>query len=588
MQSGPDSIKPPKGFDLIYNIPWEKGKNRLPLELACYRTNRQAEQGGLGALRHFKNAWGIIWPKFEWNDWTRLMVEAWCGFSRISVMGHAAAGKTYTLAHIAYLDWLAEPFQTMTSLATVTAEGLRLRMWGDLMRAHEALPVEIKQMLKVYSTPNRMNIMLEGEGKDLEKYIIEGMSVARSKDSIGRIRGKHAPRRRVILDEADDMPAAAYEAIGNIMTDPDVKIIDMSNAVDRYSQFGRACEPRNGWGSVDDTDLFWHTKAGICVHLDGLQNPNYKTYRPGEPAKFPYMLDAVRIESIRREFGEESVEWACMVRGFFPKDGIIQKMWPASAIEKARPGAIWDFPTEPCATLDPAFEHDDCVIHFGEMGLTRDHRKKINALLSIRISPKDSLDEPKDYQVAMEVIRLCKERGVAPHNFIMDKSGAGRGCYAILQKEWSVDVQGIVYGGEATERMLRYGYDEKANQVVKYFVTELWIRARYLAEEGCLCGLGNLDQKTVDDLNARRYKKKQFTEGELMVAESKIDLKKRLGRSPDYGDAFVQFGELLAREQVAVKKEEETVIPSQRWKRALERAKKVNRIYGETIEVQAW
>lgn len=540
-----------EGMDWVYGYGWPKGKSLLGLELACYVKGHGVEEGGLGAYGHFVNAWNLVWPKFEWNEWSRMMVEGWCKYGRVSIMGHAAAGKTYCHSRIAFLDWLAAPDKTMTSLATVTAEGLRLRMWGDLMRAIDELPVEIRGMVKVYNAANRMQVMLgEGYGKaGTEKYMIEGMAVSRDKNSVGKIRGKHAPRRRVILDEADDMPTAIYEAFGNIMTDPDVKIVDMSNAVDKLSNFGKGCTPVHGWESIDHADLYWETSAGICLHLDGLQNPNMKgkTKKDGSPL-FPYMLDAERIETIRKQFGEDSKEWWCMVRGFFPPEGMVSRVFPTSVIEKGKPGIVWDQAPQICATLDPAFEHDDCVLHLAELGRLRNGLLAISCTKTIKLNTKESAsNDPKDYQIAKQVMEICAEAGVSPKHFIMDKSGNGRGVFAILQKNWDMDVQGISYGAEATERVFRVGETDKACDVVRKFVSELWFRARYAIEDGILAGLSSVDALTLEDLSSRRYIRKQTTRGSLMEVETKDDLKKRLGRSPDYGDAFVQFAELLAR-----------------------------------------
>lgn len=384
------------------------------------------------------------------------------------------------------------------------------------------------------------------------------------------------------------MPEVIYETFGNVKTDPDVKIVDMSNAMDRYSNFGRACEPKNGWESIHHTDLMWLTKAGVCVHLDGLQNPNVRA--GGTEPKYKYMLDSRRIEEVRKEFGEDSKEWWCFVRGFFPPDGIISRVWPSKAIEEAKKEVVFDLQPEPCATLDPAFEHDDCVLHLGNKGKTRAGKLAINATESVKITTKEGKDmPPKDYQVAWEVMRICKEKGVAPRHFIMDKTGNGRGVYAILQREWSPDVQGINYWGEATERPIRGGDLDKANDMVRYFVSELWFRARYLSEDGCLGGLKALSPKTLEDLNSRRYEVKQFTKGKLMQVEKKEDLKKRLGRSPDYGDAFVQFAEFLARELALTMDKEKQLPRSQIWKAQKDRARKLSGRWAEdSLHIDSW
>jgi hypothetical protein len=150
--------------------------------------------------------------------------------------------------------------------------------------------------------------------------------------------------------------------------------------------------------------------------------------------------------------------------------------------------------------------------------------------------------------------------------------------------EWSNEVIGIDYAGESTERPMRYGDPAKANEMVQKFVSELWFRARYMAESGCLCGLKNLDAKTIDDLNARRYERRETTKGSRMIVETKDDLKKRLGRSPDYGDAFCQFAELVTRQlsdSIAIAEKKDVRLT---WQHHRMRASRINSRYMDTTE----
>jgi hypothetical protein len=171
----------------------------------------------------------------------------------------------------------------------------------------------------------------------------------------------------------------------------------------------------------------------------------------------------------------------------------------------------------------------------------------------------------------------------------MDITGNARGVFAILQKEWSRNVQGIEYGGAATDRPLRADDNRKCNEIYQWFITELYFRASEFAKAGLLGGLANLDRRTIDDLSARRYELKQGTKGVLMVAETKKEVKKRLGRSPDFGDAFVQFGELLIRLGTSpgggmAMRLAKSRIANSAWQRAKERALKVNGVYNEAKE----
>lgn len=547
----PASKKAPPRKLNKYGFDWEAAspgvpQNDLNLELACYRDPKNFPSGKPTDF-HLRNAFNLVWPKFQWNEWCEMMLHAWCHYRIITVIGHTRAGKTYFFAHLALLDYLAAPPLTATTFTTTKFDALKARLWGDMMRAIDNMnPVisgPFSKLFKVTSTTNEMKMaMNDPSRRGDDKFMIQGVATDSGDKSAGKIRGQHSDRRRIVVDEAQDVADSIYVAFGNAMSAPDFRGVLLSNPVEKLSEFGKWCEPENGWGSIDDTSLFWRTKMpdGICLHFDGLQSPNIK----GGKEVNPQLLTQKYVDDTERVSGRDSLAWWMYVRGFFPPDGLVAKIWPSQAVEMARKTVEFDFEPEPCATLDPAFESDDCFLHIGEIGRLRNGKPcvqgKKSHTIKTKIGPKEI---PKDYQVARQVMAICKGAGVRPENFIMDETGNARGVLAILRVEWSPLVQGISYGGEATERPMRLNDEMKACAQVKYFVTELWFRASFLAQDGMLCGLTNLDPKTEEDLHARRYEMKSG----LMVAEPKIDLKGRLGRSPDAGDAYVQYGELMVR-----------------------------------------
>ena len=127
----------PKTHVELYGQQWPKDAPRIAVEFACYRENWPKEKGGLGREEHFRRAFRLMWPKYEWSEWVDHIIWAWCNFKWIVIIGHERASKTYTMAHCALLDYCCDPTSTLTSLATVTFEGLKLRMWSDLLRAAE-------------------------------------------------------------------------------------------------------------------------------------------------------------------------------------------------------------------------------------------------------------------------------------------------------------------------------------------------------------------------------------------------------------------------------------------------------------------
>lgn len=534
------------GFIEKYGYKVPTGTPVLALELQAYRDHVTVEQGGLGSEQHFKNAWAIMWPDYEWSDWVEMLVHSFCNYKYVWVIGHRRASKTFTSAHIAWLDYCADPYSTLTSMATVTFEGLKLRMWSDLLRAEET--AQVKQAFSVRSTTNELRVYPASASRESgEKYQIHGMAVQNTSDAAGRIKGGHANRRRLFLDEAEDIADVIYDAMGNPMSAPDAKCVALANPIEQISRFGKECEPVGGWSAVHDTDLFWLTKKGngICLHFDGLQSPNIK-----QTTKiFNGILSRQDVDDVRKGSGEDSIEWWSQIRGWFPPDGMVARIFPSQIIQKARPPIIFDFATTPCASLDPGFEGDACVIAFGDKGSLRDGRIAISGTSSHTLKFKVGAGNDEiDFQIARQVKEMCVTRGVKPSNFIMDRSGQGRGVFAILKKDWSQEINGIDYGGAATDRPLRSDEDDKCSEIYQYFVTELWFRGRAACEDGIIGGLDLLNPLTLEDLASRRYETRKVTQGTVQVAEQKKIMKRRLGRSPDNGDVLCQFGELLIRE----------------------------------------
>lgn len=565
-----------------YGIDFGAGEgciNPLSIELLCYRDRLKT---GHPREFHLKNAFKYCWPDYQWNEWCELLTWAWCNFRFVTVIGHTRASKTFHAAHLILIDYLAADMLTSTTLTTTQFAALKTRLWGDMLKAIENLNPELKNAFmsryKLTNSTNEMRLsIMDPNVLGLDKYIIQGVATDRGDTSAGKLRGLNTERRRIVGDEASDIADSIFLAMIHADGAPDFIGLLLTNPVEKTGELGKHCCPVGGWGSISDTTLWWPTKKtnGVCLHFDGLQSPNI---RAGKEV-FKYLITQDYIDKMRKDEGEGSLKWWMLVRGFFPPDGLVAKIWTSGDIDKAKENVEFDFEPTPCATLDPAFESDDCVIHFGQIGRLRDAKPCCRATesqtLKLTMGPKEI---PKDYQVARQVMKLCKDRGIQPENFIMDETGNARGVLAILRVEWSPKVQGICYGGEATERPMRLNDNIKACDQVKYFVTELWFRAAYLARDGMLCGLQNVDPKTEEDLSVRRYEMKNG----LMVAFAKALVKESLGRSPDNGDAYCQFGELMVRKGLLGELHKSSVANG--WDHLRKLAKKANSRFNEKKE----
>lgn len=541
-----------------YGVRWKKGTTPLVVELWGYRMNHGPEKGGLGAEQHFRNAFHLAWPKFIWHDWMEMLMTAFVNERFFTVIGHTRATKTYGTSFLLYLDYCANPYETWTSLTTVTFDGLKARMWADMLAAVETATFPCP--FKISSTSNEMKMRLgDKNSKKDDKFMIEGFATANTKNAPGRIQGKHANRRRLALDEAQELPDAIWIAETNAGSAPDFKSARLANPVDKMSKFGReCCEPAGGWGSIHDSDLSWRTKAGhLVLHFDGLQCHNAKIFNKlergeitraeYEAKRLPFMLTAEYIEEVRAQKTEDSLEWWMYVRGFFPGDGLVARVFTDILLQRMEGDVVFDFEPRKFAVLDPAYEGDECILHFGEYGRMRDGITGMQwrETVSVPIKVMDR-ERTKDEQIAEFVKRECEARNVKPEDYGQDTTGNGRSVFALLSKDWSRSIQGVEFGGKPTDRPLSVDEKKNADELFHYFVDELHFRSAAWAKSGRVGGLKNLSEETREDLGARRYtvvKAKQRI-------ETKKELKKRLGRSPDHGDSFVIAGELMARKGI--------------------------------------
>jgi len=188
--------------------------------------------------------------------------------------------------------------------------------------------------------------------------------------------------------------------------------------------------------------------------------------------------------------------------------------------------------------------------------------------------------EPKDYQAAKQIMEICTKLSVHPSDFAMDTTGNARGLQAILQMNWSREIQSVNFGGKPTQRPLNEGESITCEDRFAYFVDELWFRAAEWGRHGRVGGLSKLPIETHRDLAARIYSLKN---GKQRL-EKKEDMKRRIGRSPDYGDALVLFGEIMARKRLfprTAQVQGQQKSYKSPWEASKDRARRAARVYSE-------
>lgn len=128
--------------------------------------------------------------------------------------------------------------------------------------------------------------------------------------------------------------------------------------------------------------------------------------------------------------------------------------------------------------------------------------------------------------LALKVEAVINEHNVPHKRTIIDSVGVGSGVYDILREEHGYKVREFIAGAKANKRLKRYTFANLKAQ-------SLWI-----LREKIRVGDYEIPNHTrlKEDLISYRY----FIRGDRVITiEDKETMKKRLGRSPDYGDAVM-------------------------------------------------
>lgn len=595
-----------------YGAEWDDSWSEIKIEAHCLAARWDEKYGGLGHYGHLKRFMQLLWPAnytgfradskgHKWSNWrdsTERVVRAWCDHSYGSLIGCASSGKTFDLSHILSAEYLADPFNTIIDVTSTDMRGLRARIWSEIANAvhHNAYAPEIDlyeinnpSTLQLSPRPGdclpdereevgRVGVRDDGGVEELaqmlksgvrkkkrtnarpkeDKYVIRGIPTDDTKAAVEKIQGNHSRKKHyVIVDESQGVAEAIFLVSANLATDPEYKFWQIMNPKDHFSPAGKECKPVDGWDSITADSLEWKpevhqqsdgTNSGIVLRIDGLQSPNIQA---GEVV-FPFLTTPKYVAETEASYTKNSVEYWSYVRGFFPPDGILGTIFPASSISRMEESVTFAEPPVRIAAFDPAFEGGDSpafiVAEYGPEISTKDKNGLQFAMRGLAAFPIQRIirqDKPLDFCIADEVKRKCTEYGVAPENFIIDSTGAGRGVAAILRTQWGNNINECLFGAKTTERQVIVGDPRPSSEIYDRFVTELWFAARTFADSHHLRGFGmDCFSQMREQLSTREY---TLVQNKKQRAETKEEMRKRVHYSPDFGDCLTMLVELLRR-----------------------------------------
>lgn len=541
----------------------EVGVNPMPaIELKmAFSQSLESAPGFLGRFEHLRRAIDLIWnvPRrqlaaqrhipyderkhdaFVWQVWAETMLETFCEHHwATAVWSGNSSGKTTCSALYALCAFYASPLDTVVVLTTTTLPGLKKRIWKDLLKYHRLANAGIGYV-------NASDFAIRYQ-KGSDESGIFGIATGQDEGEIdkatNKIIGLHAKHTMAVLDEAQAVNLALVKACLSLEAGAEsFQLILPGNPDSQLDTLGQMSEPKSGYDSITPDDDRWITKQGVCIRFDGLECP-----RVIEGDEFyPGLLTRRDIDSAIKQYGEDSPEFWRTRRGFIAPQGITKTVLSPSIIAKfkAKDPAIWVSDFVCGAGLDPAFEGGDrCMLRFGKCGQMIDGKTGIELGEMVQIKTEASSKEPTEYQIVRQVRDLCEqhEPPVPPELFALDATGTGRGIARIFHREWSPAITFVEFGGRASDMPVSEHNQTPCHQAYLYRVTELWYTFKTMVQNGQIRGL---DQATALEFCQRFYQMR----GNLIMLESKADMKARTRKSPDLADCTVVLVELFRQTQ---------------------------------------
>ncbi len=545
-----------------YGLQWPDGTPDIKIEMAMIRKGgKWIENGvtrGLGNSYHYEEMKKLLWPHLDPHRWHNLCRdEVLRENSTVTVlMGPGSSGKTNAASWIYLCDYLCFPNDTCVLVSSTDMRGLRLRVWGEMTmlwemahKRYDFLPGNLLDSKLAITTDSVDEGDFDDRSvRDLRKGIIGIPTVQNGKFiGLGKWVGIKQKRVRLIADEASMMGVTFLSAFANLNKNEDFKAIVLGNPNDPLDPLGKAAEPKDGW-----TDEYlepgktsvWDTRFmnGRCVNLIGLDSPNMDF----EGTRYKYLISRKKIDETLSFFAKDSAEYYSQCVGSMKIGTMARRVITRIVCKKFGAGepAVWKggAPNIKIAALDSAYGGDRCVLTTGEFGLDIDGKQilHVDRPILVPISVRSPLI-PED-QISTFCKAHCEELHIPPDNFFHDSTGRGT-LGTSLARIWSAQANPVEFGGAPTDRPVSldlFIFDpitkerrlKTSKEHYSKFVTELWFSVRYCIEAS---QIRNLSDEVIEEGAMREWNKVKADKIEL---ESKVDMKLRVGRSPDLFDSL--------------------------------------------------
>jgi uncharacterized protein (DUF302 family) len=456
---------------------------------------------------------------------------------RVMVKSCHSAGKSYTAAKL--VIWFLECHEN--SIVITTAPTFR--------QVKQILWQEIRGSYKKAIKPVKLNTekhLLKVEAQIDEMWYAFGFST----DDPDAFNGIHAKDILVIFDEASGIPPEIWESAKGVLSSQNSHLLGIGNPTDPSSIFATEFREKSiaypiRISAYDTPNL---TEFGITEQHVAESDYDYSKIERmiTGPLPYPALASPFYVWDAYHTWGPNSPAYAARVLGEFPEQGE-DTLFPLNWIEAAcqrniEPG----FPRE--MSLDVAYMGaDDCVLAYRQGNYAR--------IL-------DSWNKQDTTASAKRVANHMISFGASVVK--VDIIGVGAGVADQLNGFIGEDKVQKINVAEAMTPPTRHEdlnkYHEK--QFLNYRA-ELFLQLKERFERGDI-DIDPHDEELKTELSMIKYKINNS--GKIQI-ESKDDMRKRLGKSPDRTDALVYLFAEKREKNVPIVGLPKNLIRRSQWKR---------------------
>lgn len=415
---------------------------------------------------------------------------------RTAVRSCHGVGKSYTAGQT--ILWFLYSFVPSIVLSTApTWRQVEKLVWKEVRASYRRAKIPLGGNL----LPKRPEIQIIQD---------EWYAIGLSTNEPDRFQGFHERNILVVVDEAAGVPEEIFEAVEGVLTSENARLLLLGNPTALSGTFYNAFRSV-GWHTISISAFDTPNFAAFGITEEDIASGAWENKITG-PLPNPKLITPAWVADKYQRWGPNSPAYDARVRGQFPTQGddtLIPLAWIEAAMER------WEDAEE-----GEPVEMGVDVARFGSDKTVLAIRRGRRVLPLIEYSKQDTME------TAGHVVVAQRETGAS--SVKIDVIGVGAGVYD-RTKELRLPVVAINVAEVAKEP--------------ERFVnlrSELWWNLRELLDPNPKLNSDPIalppDDELLADLSDIKYK---IDSRGRIVVESKEDMKKRLGRSPDRGDAVV-------------------------------------------------